>query len=58
MRSDRTDGVITVVLVDDSREVRVLLRRFIERDGRLEVTGEAEIDARQSRSSAGYSRTP
>ena len=34
--------MIAVVLVDDSREMRALLRRFIELDGRLEVIGEAE----------------
>jgi DNA-binding NarL/FixJ family response regulator len=33
--------VITVVLVDDFREMRVLLRQFIELDGRLTVIGEA-----------------
>ena len=33
--------MITVVLVDDFREMRVLLRQFIELDGRLTVIGEA-----------------
>jgi DNA-binding NarL/FixJ family response regulator len=33
--------VITVVLVDDHRATRVLLRQFIELDGRLTVVGEA-----------------
>ena len=33
--------MITVVLVDDHRQMRVLLRQFIELDGRLTVIGEA-----------------
>ena len=33
--------MITVVLVDDLRATRVLLRQFIELDGRLAVIGEA-----------------
>ena len=33
--------MITVVLVDDFREMRVLLRQCIELDGRLTVVGEA-----------------
>jgi DNA-binding NarL/FixJ family response regulator len=33
--------VITVVLVDDHHATRVLLRQFIELDGRLAVVGEA-----------------
>ena len=33
--------MITVVLVDDSREMRVLLRRLIELDGRMTIIGEA-----------------
>jgi len=40
--------MITVVLVDDHHATRVLLRQFIELDGRLAVVGEAAQAARRS----------
>jgi DNA-binding NarL/FixJ family response regulator len=33
--------VVSVVVVDDVMTVRLMLRRFIERDGRLSIVGEA-----------------
>lgn len=38
---------VSVVVADDEKTIRVLLRRYIERDGRCRVVGEAR-DGRQA----------
>ena len=43
--SGKNDPTCRVVLADDQREVRSSLRRFMEKDGRFEIVGEAENGA-------------
>lgn len=38
---EKSDAV-RVVLVDDQKEVRTVIRRFMERDGRFDIVGEGE----------------
>lgn len=35
-------GAVRVVLVDDQKEVRTVIRRFMERDGRFDIVAEGE----------------
>jgi DNA-binding NarL/FixJ family response regulator len=39
---DLRDGRIRVVLADDNSEIRLLLRTWLEIEGRFHITGEAE----------------
>lgn len=41
MKRWKQSRFLTVVLADDQTEVRVLLRRYLERDGRFSIAGEA-----------------